>query len=123
MIVLLNVKESFNKSWLKKEAKFKEKGGLYIIIILYIIIYYYINFLIIQKKWKTWFVTNNLECIANTFLEMSKKAGADSAEVIILEQESISVDTLNGSLESIERSEGIDVGLRVILNNRQACIS
>ena len=68
-------------------------------------------------------MTNNLECIAHTFLEMSKKAGADSAEAIILEQESISVDTLNGSLESLERSEGIDVGLRVILNNRQACIS
>ena len=68
-------------------------------------------------------MTHDLEFIANTLLEMSKKAGADSAEAIILEQESLSVDTLNGSLESLERSEGIDVGLRVILNNRQACIS
>ena len=64
-------------------------------------------------------MTHDLEFIANTLLEMSKKAGADSAEAIILEQESLSVDTLNGSLESLERSEGIDVGLRVILNNRQ----
>ena len=54
---------------------------------------------------------------------MSKKAGADLAETLILEQESISVDTQNGSIETLERSEGIEVGLRVSVNNRQACIS
>ena len=41
-------------------------------------------------------MNNNLELIAKTLLEMSKKAGADLAETFILEQESISVDTQNG---------------------------
>ena len=68
-------------------------------------------------------MNNNLELIAKTLLEMSKKAGADFAEVLILEQESISVDTLNGSIEALERSEGIEVGIRVSVDNRQACIS
>ena len=68
-------------------------------------------------------MNNNLELIAKTLLEMSKKAGADLAETLILEQESISVDTQNGSIETLERSEGIEVGLRVSVNNRQACIS
>ena len=68
-------------------------------------------------------MNNNLELIAKTLLEMSKKAGADLAETLIFEQESISVDTQNGSIETLERSEGIEVGLRVSVNNRQACIS
>ena len=62
-------------------------------------------------------MNNNLELIAKTLLEMSKKAGADLAETLILEQESISVDTQNGSIETLERSEGIEVGLRVSVNN------
>jgi len=35
----------------------------------------------------------------------------------------LSIETLNGTLEHAERSEGIDLGLRVILGSKQACVS
>jgi PmbA protein len=68
-------------------------------------------------------VNNNLEVIASALLDMSKKAGAESAEVFGLEKKSLNVDVLNGMLEGVERSESIDIGLRVILEGRQACLS
>ena len=68
-------------------------------------------------------MNNNLEVIANTLLDMSKRAGAEAAEVIGLEKKSLNVDVLNEKLEGIERSEAIDIGLRVILDGRQACLS
>ena len=68
-------------------------------------------------------MNNNLEVIASALLDMSKKAGAESAEVFGLEKKSLNVDVLNGMLEGVERSESIDIGLRVILEGRQACLS
>ena len=68
-------------------------------------------------------MNNNLEVIASTLLDMSKKAGAEAAEVIGLEKKSLNVDVLNGMLEGVERSEAIDIGLRVIVEGRQACLS
>tara|TARA_Y100000739_G_scaffold128242_1_gene110457 strand:+ start:491 stop:1837 length:1347 start_codon:yes stop_codon:yes gene_type:complete len=68
-------------------------------------------------------VNDNLEVIASALLDMSKKAGAEAAEVIGLEKKSLNVDVLNGMLEGVERSEAIDIGLRVIVEGRQACLS
>lgn len=68
-------------------------------------------------------MNNNLELIANTLLDMSKRAGAEAAEVIGIEKKSLNVDVLNEQLESVERSEATDIGLRVILDGRQACLS
>ena len=68
-------------------------------------------------------MNNKLEVIASTLLDMSKKAGADAAEVIGFEKKSLNVDVLHGKLEGVERSEAIDIGLRVIVEGRQACLS
>ena len=68
-------------------------------------------------------MNNNIEVIASALLDMSKKAGAEAAEVIGLEKKSLNVDVLNGMLEGVERSEAIDIGLRVIVEGRQACLS
>jgi PmbA protein len=68
-------------------------------------------------------VNNKLEVIASTLLDMSKKAGADAAEVIGFEKKSLNVDVLHGKLEGVERSEATDIGLRIILDGRQACLS
>ena len=68
-------------------------------------------------------MNNNLELIANTLLDMSKRAGAEAAEVIGIEKKSLNVDVLNEQLESVERSEATDIGLRVILDGSQACLS
>ncbi|RMH46765.1 MAG: TldD/PmbA family protein [Alphaproteobacteria bacterium] len=66
---------------------------------------------------------NNLESIAAALVEVARKAGADQADALAVEGTSIGIDVLNGKLEAAERSEGIDVGLRVIVGNRQACVS
>ena len=68
-------------------------------------------------------MNNKLEVIASTLLDMSKKAGADAAEVIGFEKKSLNVDVLHGKLEGVERSEATDIGLRIILDGRQACLS
>ena len=36
---------------------------------------------------------------------------------------SLSVDVLNGRLEQAERAEGVEIGLRVMVGRRQACVS
>ena len=68
-------------------------------------------------------MNNNLELIADTLLDMSKRAGAEAAEVVSIEKKSLNVDVLNEQLEGVERSEATDIGLRVILDGRQACLS
>ncbi len=61
--------------------------------------------------------------LTKKLLSEAEKAGAETADVIALGDVSISVDTLNGSLEKAERSESTQIGLRVIINKKQACVS
>lgn len=60
---------------------------------------------------------------ATALLDAAKRAGADSADAIVVDGTSISIGVLNGALEQAERSEGIDLGLRVLVGKRQACVS
>jgi len=66
---------------------------------------------------------NKLSDLTNALLDEAKKAGANTADVIAVTSASISVDVLKGHLEHIERSETTEIGLRVILNKKQACVS
>ena len=66
---------------------------------------------------------NKLSDLTNALLDEAKKAGANTADVIAVTSASISVDVLQGHLEHIERSETTEIGLRVILNKKQACVS
>ncbi len=50
----------------------------------------------------------------------AKRAGADAADAIAITGQSLSVDWRGGALEQIERSEGFDIGLRVIIGEKQA---
>ena len=63
------------------------------------------------------------EDIASHFLSEAKKAGAQSADVLIAVGMSTNVDVRNGALELAERSEGIDLGLRVFIGKKQAIVS
>jgi PmbA protein len=36
---------------------------------------------------------------------------------------SLSIDIRKGALEQAERSEGVEIGLRVLMGRRQACVS
>jgi PmbA protein len=53
----------------------------------------------------------------------AKKAGADAADAIVADGTSVSVTYRLGKLEQLERSEGGDVGLRVLMGKRQAIVS
>ena len=65
----------------------------------------------------------NLSDLTDQLLSEAKKAGAQSADAIAVSGTDLSVDVLNGALENIERSEAIEVGLRVIIGNKQACVA
>jgi PmbA protein len=64
-----------------------------------------------------------LDQLAQKLLDAAKSAGADGADAMAYQQTSVSIDVLGGKLEHAERSEGTDIGLRVIVGQRQACVS
>lgn len=56
-------------------------------------------------------------------LKWAKQAGADSADALFVNGESISVAQRLGKREKLESSEGRDLGLRVFVGQRQAFVS
>src|SRR5882724_9693882 len=56
-------------------------------------------------------------------LKWAKSAGADSADALYVNGESISVAQRMGKREKLESSEGRDLGLRVFVGQRQAFVS
>ena len=53
----------------------------------------------------------------------AKSAGADAADAIYVEGISVSTACRKGKPESLSRSEGYDLGLRVLIGQRQAIVS
>ncbi|GLQ35641.1 modulator protein [Amylibacter marinus] len=68
-------------------------------------------------------MTSSLSDTAHQLLEIAAQAGADSADVLVVDGTSHSIEVRAGALEHAERAEGIDIGLRVIMNDRQASVS
>lgn len=68
-------------------------------------------------------MTNDFDGLAEKLLRVAAKAGADAADVLLADGQSVSIDVRDGVLEHAERSEGIDIGLRVLIGKRQACVS
>ena len=56
-------------------------------------------------------------------LDAARKAGADAADALVVDGTSVSISVRNGALEQADRSEGVDMGLRVLVGQRQACVS
>jgi PmbA protein len=56
-------------------------------------------------------------------VDRALRAGAEAAEAVVLEGQSLGVSWRLGKLEDVERSEGRDVGLRVFIGKRQATVS
>lgn len=50
-------------------------------------------------------------------------AGADAAEAIVAERQSLSINVRLGELEEVEREEARDLGLRVFIGRKQASVS
>ena len=53
----------------------------------------------------------------------ARKLGADAADAIFVESASLGVSYRMGKLEDVERSESLDIGLRVFVGKRQAVSS
>ena len=64
-----------------------------------------------------------LSTLAHRLVEAARKAGADAADAVAVRGVSHGVEVRDGKVESSERSEGDDVGLRVFVGRRQAVIS
>jgi PmbA protein len=68
-------------------------------------------------------MSQDLQTLTQRLLDAAKKAGADAADSLAVDGQSVSIDVLGGKLEHAERSEGVDIGLRVLVGQQQACVS
>jgi len=64
-----------------------------------------------------------MEDMASRALDAAKRAGAQAADVLVSGGESIEVSVRLGKLETLERSDGASLGLRVLMDGRQALVS
>ena len=65
----------------------------------------------------------NSENLLSDLIAAAKRAGADAADALFVENVSASVSYRLGKLEDVERSESADLGLRVFLGNKVAFVS
>ncbi len=61
--------------------------------------------------------------LLHDLLERAKRAGADAADALLVDQKGLSATHRLGRLERVERSESTDLGLRVFVGRRQAIVS
>lgn len=61
--------------------------------------------------------------LAHKLIELTKAAGADSADVLVSDSASLSVSCRMGQLEDTERAESRDIGLRAMIGQKQAFVS
>ncbi len=63
------------------------------------------------------------EDLAEALLAAARKAGAEAADALVVSATSNAVGVRGGKLDEAERAEGMDLGLRVLIGQRQACVS
>jgi PmbA protein len=61
--------------------------------------------------------------LAERLVAAARRAGADEADAIAVRGVSLSVEVRDGAVEESQRSEGDDLGLRVLVGHRQAVVS
>lgn len=64
-----------------------------------------------------------LSDLTHALLDAARTAGAENADALAASGTSVAISIRNGTLEQAERSEGIEIGLRVLIGGRQACVS
>jgi len=64
-----------------------------------------------------------LSSLAQRLVEAARRAGADAADAVAVRGISQGVEVRDGRVEESERSEGDDIGLRVLVGQRQAVVS
>ena len=68
-------------------------------------------------------MTASLESLTTRLLDAARKAGAEAADAMAVTGTSLSIDLRVGKLEQAERAEATEIGLRVLMGGRQACVS
>ncbi|WP_126975148.1 TldD/PmbA family protein [Frigidibacter oleivorans] len=68
-------------------------------------------------------MSDRLERLTQALLAAAARAGAGAADAIAVDGVAQSIDVRDGRLEQAERSEGVEIGLRVLIGGRQACVS
>lgn len=68
-------------------------------------------------------MTDDLAQLTQRLLDAARKAGAEAADAMAVSGSSLAIDLRAGRLETAERSEATEVGLRVLMGRRQACVS
>jgi len=68
-------------------------------------------------------MSQDLSALTERMLTAARKAGADTADALAVDGTSVSIDVLGGKLEHAERSEGVEIGLRVMIGQQQAVVS
>ncbi len=68
-------------------------------------------------------MSHDLSKLTEALLAHARMAGAGAADALAVASNSQSIDIRLGKLEQAERSEGVEIGLRVMLGGRQACVS
>jgi PmbA protein len=63
------------------------------------------------------------ENLVHDVIAAALKAGADAAEAVLAERQSLSVTVRLGELEEVEREEARDLGVRVFIGRQQASVS
>jgi PmbA protein len=64
-----------------------------------------------------------LTALADRLVKAARSAGADAADAVAMRSVSQSVEVRDGAVEESQRSEGNDMGLRVLVGRRQAVVS
>jgi PmbA protein len=64
-----------------------------------------------------------LSDLTQALLDEARKAGAEAADALAVRSSSLSISTRAGQLEQADRSESTEIGLRVLIGGRQACVS
>src|SRR3984885_4835807 len=61
--------------------------------------------------------------LAERLVAAARRAGADQADAVAVRSVSLSVEVRDGEVEESQRSEGDDVGLRVLVGHKQAAVA
>ncbi len=65
----------------------------------------------------------SLSDLTQALIRAATRAGAEAADALAVTGQSLTVDIRQGKLEQAERAEGTEIGLRVLIGQRQACVS
>jgi len=61
--------------------------------------------------------------LAEALIEAARAAGAEAADAVVMAGTSVGIGVADRALEEAERSESLDMGLRVLIGPRQACVA